>query len=191
MSKMIKCKTCGANIASNAKTCPGCGAKNKKPFYARVWFWVLIVVVVFGVIGGSSDTNESTKSSNTDVAVNSTNNTDTTQEIKENPVEEVITISAEELAKAFEDNEINANKLYKDKMLEITGTVYDIGEMLGSTYIVLAANEEFAITQTQCSFKDEEQISKVAELSKGDTVTVIGKCDGKSINVGVNECKFK
>ena len=161
------------------------------PFYARVWFWVLIVVVVFGVIGGSSDTNESTKSSNTDVAVNSTNNTDTTQEIKENPVEEVITISAEELAKAFEDNEINANKLYKDKMLEITGTVYDIGEMLGSTYIVLAANEEFAITQTQCSFKDEEQISKVAELSKGDTVTVIGKCDGKSINVGVNECKFK
>ena len=63
MSKMIKCKTCGANIASNAKTCPGCGAKNKKPFYARVWFWVLIVVVVFGVIGGSSDTNESTKSS--------------------------------------------------------------------------------------------------------------------------------
>ena len=32
MSKMIKCKTCGADIASSAKSCPGCGAKNKKPF---------------------------------------------------------------------------------------------------------------------------------------------------------------
>ncbi|NOW20903.1 rubrerythrin [Clostridium saccharobutylicum] len=30
MSKMIKCKTCGADIASSAKTCPSCGAKNKK-----------------------------------------------------------------------------------------------------------------------------------------------------------------
>ncbi|WP_236885879.1 zinc-ribbon domain-containing protein [Clostridioides difficile] len=30
MSKMIQCKSCSKEIASNAKSCPNCGAKNKK-----------------------------------------------------------------------------------------------------------------------------------------------------------------
>lgn len=29
---MIQCKACGKEIASDAKTCPGCGAKNKKTY---------------------------------------------------------------------------------------------------------------------------------------------------------------
>ena len=32
-NKMINCATCGAEIAKNAKACPHCGAKIKKPFY--------------------------------------------------------------------------------------------------------------------------------------------------------------
>lgn len=53
MAKIIKCKTCGADMASNAKACPQCGAKNKKPIYKRVWFWILIVVILGG-IGGAA-----------------------------------------------------------------------------------------------------------------------------------------
>lgn len=50
MAKMIKCATCGANIASNAKSCPNCGAKNKKPVYRRPIFIILLVIVIlFGV----------------------------------------------------------------------------------------------------------------------------------------------
>lgn len=189
MSKMIKCKTCGAEIASSAKICPSCGAKNKKPFYTKWWFWVIVIIICAAAIGGGSESSNTTNSS--DKVVTDTISNADTNVAKESDVEEVIIVSAEELAKAFEDNEISANKQYKDKMLEITGTVYNIGEMLGDTYIVLASGEEFAITQTQCSFKDEDQINKVAELAKGDKVTVIGKCTGKSMNVGVNDCKFK
>ena len=36
-SKMIHCKACGKEISAKAPSCPGCGAKNKKPFY----FWRL------------------------------------------------------------------------------------------------------------------------------------------------------
>jgi len=36
MSKMIKCKSCSQEIASSAKSCPGCGAKNKKPIYKKI-----------------------------------------------------------------------------------------------------------------------------------------------------------
>ena len=54
MSKMKKCKVCSKEIASNAKSCPGCGAKNKKAIYKRPWFIVLAIIIIIGAIGGSS-----------------------------------------------------------------------------------------------------------------------------------------
>ena len=32
MAKMIQCKSCSKEIASNAKSCPGCGAKIKNQY---------------------------------------------------------------------------------------------------------------------------------------------------------------
>ena len=58
-ANMKPCKSCGALIAKNAKACPSCGAKNKKPIYKRVWFWLLMIVIlgiILGAVsGGSSD----------------------------------------------------------------------------------------------------------------------------------------
>lgn len=197
MSKMIKCKTCGADIAAGAKTCPKCRAKNKKPIFTKWWFWLIVVIFIAALAGGGGDSNkDEAKPTTTEVAevkeeVKEEPKDEVKEEPKEEPKEEVIVVSAEDLAKAFEDNEISANKQYKDKILEVTGTVQDIGEVLGSTYISLDSGEEFSITHAQCFFKDEDQIDKVAELSKGDTVTLIGKCEGKSLTVEVKNCKFK
>ena len=55
MAKMKNCKSCGKEIASNAKFCPGCGAKNKKPFYKAVWFWIIVVIVIIAVAGEGND----------------------------------------------------------------------------------------------------------------------------------------
>ena len=57
--KLTHCKTCGAEIASSAKRCPSCGAKNKPPVYKRIWFWVIIVLIAFGLIGGLTAPSES------------------------------------------------------------------------------------------------------------------------------------
>ena len=55
-NKMVGCKTCGAEIAENAKSCPSCGAKNKKPIFKKWWFWTIIVVILLIAIGsGGSD----------------------------------------------------------------------------------------------------------------------------------------
>lgn len=65
MNKMTTCKTCGAEIAANAKRCPHCGAKNSQPVYKRVWFWLLIIFIVFPLIvsiaasGGGTETEPS------------------------------------------------------------------------------------------------------------------------------------
>ena len=52
MAKMKKCATCGADIASSAKACPKCGAKNKKPFYKNPL--LLVVVLVIAVVAFNS-----------------------------------------------------------------------------------------------------------------------------------------
>lgn len=53
MGKMIQCKTCSKEIASNAKSCPSCGAKNKKPFYKKIWVWAIVVIII-GTIGSGA-----------------------------------------------------------------------------------------------------------------------------------------
>lgn len=74
MSKMIKCKTCGAEIAANAKACPACGAKNKKPVLKRWWFIALVVIAVLATIGGCGASN-----SNETQQIATVGNTTTTQ----------------------------------------------------------------------------------------------------------------
>ena len=53
MSKMTQCKNWSKEIATNAKFCPRCGAKNKKPIYKRVWFWVVAIIIVIGATDSS------------------------------------------------------------------------------------------------------------------------------------------
>ena len=68
MSNKIKqCKVCGKDIATSAKVCPYCGAKNKKPIYMRWWFIVIIVLIVLGALfGGGGSSEEVTTNSGTE-----------------------------------------------------------------------------------------------------------------------------
>ena len=50
MAKLVTCNTCKAEIASNAKACPHCGSKRKKPIFLRAWFILLLIV---GIAVGS------------------------------------------------------------------------------------------------------------------------------------------
>ncbi|SEQ10931.1 hypothetical protein SAMN02910289_01313 [Lachnospiraceae bacterium RM5] len=67
MSKMVKCKHCGQEIAKSAKVCPGCGGKNKKPFYKKWWFWVIIIFFVLPMIAGLSEEDGDNKTKETTI----------------------------------------------------------------------------------------------------------------------------
>ncbi len=88
--KMTKCKACGQEIAKNAKACPHCGAKNKKPIFKKWWFWVIIVLVLIGIGSSGSDTdNDVTTNNNIKVEENaSTENSNTSTENKTDKIEE-------------------------------------------------------------------------------------------------------
>lgn len=57
MKKMTNCKACGQAIAKSTKTCPHCGAKNKKPIFKKWWFWAIaaLLIIVITVSGGNDD----------------------------------------------------------------------------------------------------------------------------------------
>lgn len=63
MLKMINCKSCGAEIASSAKSCPKCGAKNKKPIYLRWWFIAIVLFVILGAFGSIGSKSNDTANS--------------------------------------------------------------------------------------------------------------------------------
>lgn len=64
MSKMINCAQCSEEISAQAKTCPKCGAKVKKPFYKKWWVWLLAVIVIGSIAGGGGDDSGTTSVSN-------------------------------------------------------------------------------------------------------------------------------
>lgn len=52
---MTKCRDCGKKISKRAKTCPECGAPNKKRTSATTYFVLLVIIIVtFASINSNS-----------------------------------------------------------------------------------------------------------------------------------------
>jgi RNA polymerase subunit RPABC4/transcription elongation factor Spt4 len=120
--KMKQCKTCNNQIASNAKSCPNCGAKNKKPIYKRAWFIILAVIIV-GSIGanlGDSNTVVTTNNSTNTTKQEATNNNDesTKQETTNNNDESTKQSDSKvpaEYTSALKKAEIYSDTMYMSK----------------------------------------------------------------------------
>ena len=153
-AKLIKCKTCDAEIAANAKSCPQCGAKNKKPFYKKWWFWVILVFFLIGSAGAGSSTGESTDStSGTKPVEPSTQSTPAKENTepssqgtpaKENtevPVEISYThYDVTELFDTLSGNALKAKNTFKDQYVEIEGYLSVIdsdGNYIGVGHLIL------------------------------------------------------
>ena len=62
--KLVKCKTCGADIAKDAKVCPSCGAKHKKGHPILGIILVLFGLCVIGAALGGGDSGPKIAGSN-------------------------------------------------------------------------------------------------------------------------------
>lgn len=101
-----------------------------------------------------------------------------------------LVVTAPVLVADYEANEIAADRKYKGQILEITGVVDSIGkDILDSMYVTLDSGQQFGITNVQCFF-DESEETNLAALSKGRSLTVKGRCDGKFGNVLIKECEI-
>ncbi len=192
--------------------------KPKKPAHRKWWFWVLIVIfglpvfaITMGMIFGepveqtvsspqptvsqSAEPTPAPTSSPTpspSVSPTPTPSETPSPSPSPSPEEEMFHITAEELLAVYEENEIAADQELKGRTFEVTGVVDSIGrDILNDAYITLNSGDEYSLSSVQCYFKDSE-LDSLTELRTGDTVTVIGECDGKAIlSVMMKKCKIK
>ena len=162
--KMTTCKTCGKEMAKNAKVCPNCGAKNKKPI---PWFIAIIVVIVIIVIASGGKSGSKSKSDSNNSAAESIAAESTTQAI------EYTSYTVDDLMAQLNDNALKASDAHKGEYVKITGKLGVIDS--SGKYISLLPDTDFAIIGVTCYIKNDETKAKVAELSKDSTVTLTGK----------------
>lgn len=131
---MKKCKVCSKEIASNAKTCPECGAKNKKAIYKRPWFIVLAIIIIIGAIGGSSYEDSTVANNETiseveqnqdkEISNNQGGEKDVLVKENEEKVEEKEEKVEEEVPKEYK-SALRKAKVYSDTMSMSKAGLYD------------------------------------------------------------------
>lgn len=97
-----------------------------------------------------------------------------------------IQVDYKELYRDYKENAIAADEKYKDKLIQVTGKIDDIfREVMGHPYVTFEVDKYFGHVQAVFD-KDEEK--NIAKLKKGQTITVRGRCKGKTINVLLDDC---
>ncbi len=138
--------------------------------------YALLVFFVFGCVCG--------KPSNINVNTSAPPNAPSPAQ-----AEAPVTVTAAQLVKDYEANEIAADGKYKDKTLLVSGVVDSIQEMLGQKFVTLRGGGN-GLTSVQCFFGDAQAVS-LSNLKGGQRVSIQGRCDGKSMNVTMQECVIK
>ena len=83
-------------------------------------------------------------------------------------------VTAKELIDTLQNNALKAKESYKDKYVEITGRL-NVIDANGAYITINPIGDDFVLTGIQAYIKNDEQKKVVAELSKGDKITVKGK----------------
>ncbi|WP_291582323.1 Ltp family lipoprotein [Clostridium sp. UBA6640] len=153
MGKMIQCKTCSKEIASNAKFCPSCGTKNKKPFYKKIWVWAIVVIII-GAIGsrGLNDSKDSKLDTGNKEEISQNQKTEENVPAKEKAEEDVPREYKSALKKA---------KTYSDTMSMSKAALYG---QLTSEY-----GEKFSQEAAQYAIDNVDADWKANALKKANT----------------------
>lgn len=205
--KLTVCKICGNQIAKNAKVCPNCGAKNSRT--KQKILTVLGVLVVLSIIGSAlPESEEPTQPTNASQSASAADQTaqpptatpqqeapkkEKPKKVKqEEPKEQAIAVSAKDLYDAYSANAVNADSLYLDKELMVTGTILDITQdaLTNAPCVRLGVGDTLGIYSVDCFFpKNAEESSVIAGFTDGQVVTITGKCTGVAlVNVQLSEC---
>ncbi len=121
------------------------------------------------------------------LAIGSTDTDTDTEEVQSQAPS--YTLSANQLYREYDSNEVAADAKYKGKVVVVSGSIQDIGkDIMDEAYIVIGGGG--FLDGVQCTFTKGEQ-SSISRLSKGQQVRVKGEVAGKMGNVLVNKCSLQ
>lgn len=104
----------------------------------------------------------------------------------------VATLLADDLIDEYKKNQIGANQKYKDKPIQITGKVSGIGTVPLAGYYVGIGSAHEGEFDIMCILDRDDKAAeeKAGKLKEGDTVTMIGRCEGKAAGLGAIYLKY-
>lgn len=94
-------------------------------------------------------------------------------------LDQYLHISARDLMAKYDENLVNADKEYTDRVVVVSGTVSSIGKTNGDRNLVVVLDSGTYFKGVQLNFNTDHE-DAVAELRAGDSVQAIGKCTGLS-----------
>lgn len=152
----------------------------KKSFFRRhpilsVLGGLALFFIIIGIFAPKSDTKTASNSQNTATVTAA-------------PKVPELSVKASTFIADYNSNEVGADKKYKDKFVEITGQVNSVGVMFDKTFVLIQGGQ-YDVFMVQCMISDKDKDS-VADLSKGQSVTMRGTVEGKSLHITVNSCQL-
>ncbi len=174
------CKYCSSEISKTASVCPKC-QKDLRNWFVRHYIITsfIILIVIWSIMQWAEDSYNKT--------INEVKNNEVQDINKIEVKEEIIKISSTELYNIYTENEINADNLYKNKILEISWITDSIWkDILDNPYIALKTWDY--IFTVQCMLRDWNQAS---QLKKWENIVVIWKNSWKLWNILVKDCYIK
>lgn len=158
------CKHCKSEMPAGAKVCPTC--RRKQGGKLKYVVIVIAVILVLGAIAGGNDDSSSGPSTQKTAGDNKTQK------------EQKITyksVTASQLEEDLTNNALSASDQYQDQYLEISGFLSNIDS--DGAYISLdGGKDDFNLISILCYIKDDSQLAKVKTLSKGQALTIRGRC---------------
>lgn len=169
------CKYCKTEISAAAKICPNCHKKQGMSGCLIVVIVFIVLVIIGAMAGGNSkEENKTINQDNQQVENIQKEEQDVNKEVEEIKIE-YTKYTVTQMLNDLNENAMKASNTYKDQYLEITGELAVIDS--DGKYISLYPDDGgIYFVGVQCSIKTDEQRQAVAEMSKGDIVTLRGKC---------------
>lgn len=98
-----------------------------------------------------------------------------------------ISITAPALADSFDHGEGHADSLYLYKTLSVSGLLERLFKNGSGRYVATLAGHGPGRTAVDCLL-DSLYISDNINLKTGDSITIRGRCSGRSLNILLTEC---
>jgi len=206
---MIACPECSKEMSDSAPTCPNCGKPNANApakersvgvllgigilFIPFIFAWFTLrkghstkskiisfiwMILSFVIVSSGEDTTLSRSSVSSSAPISA-------------PAEKVMQVNIRDILSAYEGNEIGADNKYKDKIIQVTGTISSVKkDMMDNLYVTLGTGARFEIPEIQAFF-DDSMNNQLGQLRKGSKLTVVCRVNGLMMNVLAEDCVIK